>query len=231
MSHSLSKTNCLTITLIYYGEYDQGIEISSENCGSPTANVATTVLCTIYDQNTHKVMPSESHMVTALTTCSHILPSLRSLLTNLSIIKVGYSIRQTLQTISTVFSIPEIEEALKIKSPPILDMGKYAKLKGVVDEPSVLLHALAGAVLKKNFSIPAPCKYPWALTLGAKVKAPERQAKTHGQLVTLVQGCKPIAEGSIIGHHSGYLDTTMDDIGQTKRINVSASRSLVEIFG
>ncbi|KAJ7668052.1 hypothetical protein B0H17DRAFT_1142616 [Mycena rosella] len=35
-------------------EYDQRIEISSENCGSPTANVATTVLCTIYDQNTSK---------------------------------------------------------------------------------------------------------------------------------------------------------------------------------
>src|ERR1700712_2855528 len=73
VSSSLSKTNCLTITLIYYSEYHQEIEISSENWGSATADVATTVLCTIYDQNTYKVssiselaqkvMPSESHMV------------------------------------------------------------------------------------------------------------------------------------------------------------------------
>jgi hypothetical protein len=55
VSSSLSKTNCRTITLIYYSEYHQDIEISSENWGSPTANVATTVLCTIYNQNTYKV--------------------------------------------------------------------------------------------------------------------------------------------------------------------------------
>src|SRR4051812_39989622 len=41
--------------LQYYSEYHQDIEISSENWGSPTANVATTVLCTVYDQNTYKV--------------------------------------------------------------------------------------------------------------------------------------------------------------------------------
>lgn len=51
----------------------------------------------------------------------------------------------------------------------------------------------------------------------------------HGQLVTLVHGCKSVAEGSIIGHHIGYLDVIMDDEGRTKRINVSATRSLVEI--
>ncbi|KAJ6600829.1 hypothetical protein B0H10DRAFT_1887659, partial [Mycena sp. CBHHK59/15] len=42
------------------------------------------------------------------------------------------------------------------------------------------------------------------------------QAKTDGQLVTLVQACKPIAEGEIIGHHDGYLHFTMDAEGHTK---------------
>jgi hypothetical protein len=38
-----------------YSEYHQDIELSSENWSSPTANVATTVLCTVYNQNTYKV--------------------------------------------------------------------------------------------------------------------------------------------------------------------------------
>jgi hypothetical protein len=57
----------------------------------------------------------------------------------------------------------------------------------------------------------------------------QKQAETDGQLVTLVQGCKPVAEGCIIGRHIGYLDAVMDDAGHTKRINVSASRSLIQI--
>ncbi|KAJ7710400.1 hypothetical protein B0H17DRAFT_1123550 [Mycena rosella] len=52
MSRS-KRSDCLGIA--QDSEYDQGIKISSENCGSPTANIATTVLCTIYDQNTYKV--------------------------------------------------------------------------------------------------------------------------------------------------------------------------------
>ncbi|KAK6972114.1 hypothetical protein R3P38DRAFT_3486984 [Favolaschia claudopus] len=34
----------------------------------------------------------------------------------------------------------------------------------------------------------------------------QTQAETNGQLVTLVQACKPVAEGSIVGQHEGYLD-------------------------
>ncbi|KAJ7174947.1 hypothetical protein C8R43DRAFT_1118980 [Mycena crocata] len=61
--------------------------------------------------------------VTALTMRSHILPSLHAILTNPSIIKAGHSIRQTLQRISEVFSLPEIDTMLKIKNSPILDLG------------------------------------------------------------------------------------------------------------
>ncbi|KAK7012559.1 hypothetical protein R3P38DRAFT_3209914 [Favolaschia claudopus] len=57
----------------------------------------------------------------------------------------------------------------------------------------------------------------------------QTQAETNGQLVTLVQACKPVAEGSIVGQHEGYLNAVMDDEGNTKRINISRSRSLIII--
>jgi hypothetical protein len=180
---------------------------------------------------------------------------LRAILTNPSIIKIGHSIRQTLETIAEAFSLPEINKIVKAKNAPILELGKYAKLKGVVDDPTVSLHALAGAVLRNSFSIPHFSPYPWSnstssvqdeflfkevdclwqisLSLHCRdslgLPLQPAQAQTHGQLVTLVHGCKPVAEGSIVGHHPGYLDAVMDDEGHTKRINISASRSLIEI--
>lgn len=150
--------------------------------------------------------------------------------------------------------MPEIKEILNSSNPPILDLGKLAKLKAVVNEPSVSLHALAGIILRNSFDIPNFTQYPWSAptpeqitflfqeiecqwqiylslsrlgSLGLPLQL--IQAQTHGQLVTLVQACKPIAEGSIIGHHPGYLDAIMDVQGNTKRINVSTSRSLITI--
>jgi hypothetical protein len=44
-----------------------------------------------------------------------------------------------------------------------------------------------------------------------------------------VQSCKPIARGFIVGSHPGYLNIILDNEGQTRRINITASRSLIEI--
>ncbi|KAJ7878093.1 hypothetical protein B0H14DRAFT_3435675 [Mycena olivaceomarginata] len=44
-----------------------------------------------------------------------------------------------------------------------------------------------------------------------------------------MQGCNPIAEGSIVGYHDGYLNAIMDAAGNTKRLNVSVTRSLIVI--
>lgn len=127
-------------------------------------------------------------------------------------------------------------------------------MKAVVEEVSLPLHGLCGVVLRKSFSLPYLSPYPWSITDSERNKVLFReidcqwqiytalsrlgslglplqpaQAATHGQLITLVHGCKPVAEGSIIGHHIGFLDAIMDDQGHTKRINVSASRSLIAI--
>ncbi|KAJ7816342.1 hypothetical protein B0H14DRAFT_2602720 [Mycena olivaceomarginata] len=159
------------------------------------------------------------------------------------------------QVISDAFKLPEIEKMLKARNSPILDLGKYAKLKGVLDDPMASLHAIAGTVLKQAFIIPQFSCYPWSTT-----PSPEQteflfseidcqweiflslrrrdslglpllpiQAVTDGQLVTLVQGCKRIAEGSIVGHQNSYLDAIMDTSGNTKRLNVSLTRSLIVI--
>ncbi|KAJ7189529.1 hypothetical protein GGX14DRAFT_609136 [Mycena pura] len=178
--------------------------------------------------------------VSALTSRSEILPSLRAILTNPSIIKIGYSIRESLQAISDTFCLPEIATLARAHNAPILDLGKYAKLKGAVEDPSVSLSALSGLILQKSFSLPYHLSYPWLLappernallfreidcewqiylalsrldSLGLPLQP--TQAITHGQRITLIQGCKPIAEGSIVGHHPGYLNATMDDHGLT----------------
>ncbi|KAJ7759708.1 hypothetical protein B0H14DRAFT_2634363 [Mycena olivaceomarginata] len=83
--------------------------------------------------------------IAAFTSPTNLLPSLRAIFTNPSIIKVGHSIRETLQT--EVLSAPELQDVLVAKNPPLLDLGKYAKLKGAADEPLSSLHALAGIVL------------------------------------------------------------------------------------
>ncbi|KAJ7789273.1 hypothetical protein B0H14DRAFT_3162136, partial [Mycena olivaceomarginata] len=171
----------------------------------------------------------------------------------LSFIKVGHEIRQTLQTISQAFGISEIEETLAGNNPPLLHLGKYAKLKGLLVTSTVSLHDLAGIVLQKCFTVPqiSSESSPWVLPTSEflftelnclwciyislssldSVGLPLQpiQARTHGQLVTLVQACKPVAEGSIVCNHIGYLDAAMDDEGHTKRVNVSSSRSLIRI--
>ncbi|KAJ6482041.1 hypothetical protein C8R47DRAFT_1283386 [Mycena vitilis] len=193
--------------------------------------------------------------VSNLTARSDVLPSLRAILTNSSIIKIGHSVRQTLQIIAQVFSLTDLMNILKTRTPPILDLGKYAKLKGVLDDPSASFSALAGVVLRNSFSIPQFSPYPWSgttspqqnellfseidchwqvyLSLRARnsIGLPLQpiQAQTHGELVTLVLACKPIAEGSIVGKHSGFLDAVMDTQGHTTRISISRTRSLVQL--
>ncbi|KAJ7797938.1 hypothetical protein B0H14DRAFT_2618393 [Mycena olivaceomarginata] len=108
---------------------------------------------------------SYSFKVSGLTSPSDILPSLHAILTNMSIIKVGHEIRQTLQTISQAFGISEIEKTLAGNNPPLLDLGKYAKLKGLLVTSTVSLHDLAGIVLQKCFTVPqiSSESSPWVL--------------------------------------------------------------------
>ncbi|KAJ7852387.1 hypothetical protein B0H14DRAFT_3137162 [Mycena olivaceomarginata] len=70
-----------------------------------------------------------------LTSRSDVLPSLRAIPHNPQIIKIGHSVRASLQTIADQFLLPEISKLAKAKNPPILDLGMYAKLKGAACKP------------------------------------------------------------------------------------------------
>ncbi|KAJ7159340.1 hypothetical protein C8R43DRAFT_948269 [Mycena crocata] len=195
--------------------------------------------------------------VTALASRSDFLPSLRSILTNQSIIKIGHSIRQTLQTIADMFMLPEIGHMLKAQNAPILDLGKYVKLKGALDDPSAWIQEIAGSTKgypPEDAETPG-YRYPWSSTPSSEqinflfleincqlqifislcqcdftgLPLLPGQAMTDGQLVTLVQGCKPVAEGSIVGQHVGYLNAVMDAAGKTNKLNISLTRSLIVI--
>ncbi|CAK5276222.1 unnamed protein product [Mycena citricolor] len=169
-------------------------------------------------------------------------PSLLAILTNPSIIKVGYCVRQSLQQVAAVFSLVDIESLLKSRTMPFLDLGKLARLKGVVNDHNASLHALAGTVLKRSFtpsqigigvSDMIDCQWQIFTALHGKdavgLPLTPEQVTSHGTLVTLVLGCKPVAEGYIVGQHPGYLNAAMDSQGSSKQINITASRSLIHI--
>jgi hypothetical protein len=76
----------------------------------------------------------------------------RAILTNSSIIKLGYHIQQVLQDIGTSYNDPEILRAAKSNA-SLIDLSQYAKLKGVIsDATSVSLQCLVGSILKKYFT-------------------------------------------------------------------------------
>ncbi|KAF9011526.1 hypothetical protein BDZ89DRAFT_1167480 [Hymenopellis radicata] len=191
--------------------------------------------------------------VTAFNARSHFVPALIAILSNSSIIKTGSGIRKTLSVIAEALSLPEIQ--VNTRSSSFIDLGDCAKLAGIIEDPNSSLHTLVGAVLSQCYTPPSPDFFSWSSELpkttidvlytetdviwqlwmalsqreSVGIRLTPEQAKTHGQLVTIVHGCKPVLRGSIIGHHAGYIDAVMDVDGYTRRVNVTASRSLVRI--
>ncbi|KAF9037406.1 hypothetical protein BDZ89DRAFT_1011046 [Hymenopellis radicata] len=193
--------------------------------------------------------------VSAFKSRSHFVPSLIAILSNSSIIKVGFEIRKTLSIVADALSLPDLRTNIRSSAnPSFIDLGEYAKLAGVVDDPNASYHALVGTVLTRCY-LPPSSDMSWSSELSNSaidalytetdsiwqlwialsqreavgLRLTPNQATLHGQLITLVQGCKPVLRGSIIGQHSGYLDAAMDVNGQTRRINITPSRSLIQI--
>ncbi|KIK54977.1 hypothetical protein GYMLUDRAFT_1021476 [Collybiopsis luxurians FD-317 M1] len=195
--------------------------------------------------------------VSGFTSSSNVVPSLKAILTNRSIIKLGSRIHSTLFHIARALSLYDLEKILCGPHPPILDLGSYAKLKGITSDTVTPLDILAGSVLHKFYEMPqASANYPWSASLSLDdshivelvremhciwevyqtltrrdstgLPLTDHQARTPGQLITFVISQKPVAEGTIV-MHKGSIDIPMNDSGQTKHINLTASRSLIEI--
>lgn len=190
--------------------------------------------------------------MTSITARVYFPPSLRALLTSNAVVKLGYDVKQHLTNIATAFNDSDIHNAIK-SNVVTLDLGQYAKLKGVVSDASSSLHVLAGSVLKNSFSPPIPptsdswgsSKYTkmlhdhiecvWkiytALSAQDSVGLPllPFQIQRDGQLVTLFQADKPVAEGFIVWPHGKSLDVQDDDEGHRRCINITMSRSLIQL--
>jgi hypothetical protein len=70
------------------------------------------------------------------------------------VIKVGHEIKQKLLQISDALDFPELETLTQSSNPPILDIGKHARLKGISEDIHVSLHALTGILLQHSYTPP-----------------------------------------------------------------------------
>lgn len=192
-----------------------------------------------------------------ITLSSHFPSSLRAILTNSSIIKLGYHIQQVLQEIGTSYNDLEILRASKSNA-SLIDLSQYAKLKGVIsDATSISLQYLVGSILKKYFiplTIPVsdswgplPVEYTrslhcdieatWQVYLSLSSKNSVGlplvpfQTSSDGLLVTLYHSQKPVADGCLIWPHNGFIEAidSDNDTGSCRRINITATRSLIQL--
>lgn len=126
-------------------------------------------------------------------------------------------------------------------------------MKGVVSNALTPLESLAGLVLKKSFvppPIPAPAPEIWTtsgyiqqlhqqvdciwqiyLSLAGRdsvgLRLMQSQAQQNGYPVTLFQGDKPVAEGSIIWPCPSYIEVLDSEEGTRRHIRITKTRSLI----
>ena len=85
---------------------------------------------------------------------SHWVPALRAIFTYKSIIKVGA------QVCPALLAIDLAETVRSVSNPQFIDLGYYAKLVGVLENPGSSLDTLAGVILKKSRKSPSHCFHP-----------------------------------------------------------------------
>ncbi|KIK58696.1 hypothetical protein GYMLUDRAFT_245792 [Collybiopsis luxurians FD-317 M1] len=217
---------------------------------SPSENlvVALSICCGPSAQSLRSIQlrTSEKILVLEVLGLSNMPASLRAILTSSHIIKIGYSIHQSLLSIATVFKIPDLTS-----NGPFLDLGKLAKVKGAVQDAFVSLPILIQTVLHQRLPessqnpLSEPPELHWSNTsaveidsiwqiylslsqynsVGLHLQPSETQS---GQLVTLVIACKEVAEGIILSHN-GMVDIIMDKNGSQTQLKITPAYSLVQI--
>jgi len=133
-----------------------------------------------------------------------------------------------------------------------IELGQYAKLKGLVSHGSAPLQTLVGAVLEKSFVPPVfPLSGYWNLEYTTQLHhhieaiwqvylslsqqesvglplAPY-QKNCNGLLVTLCHSNKPVAEAVLVWPHDKFIQAVDDDTGSLWQINITASHSLIKL--
>ncbi|CAK5264360.1 unnamed protein product [Mycena citricolor] len=180
----------------------------------------------------------------------NLLPALRSLLTSDSIIKVGYQIQHILSTLLAMLLVPT-------QAPPsrMIDLGEFARLTGVVEDPNSPLDVLIGTALRRSYEPleitaekwESPCSSDdiealhldidglWQLWSFISSREPvglqlEPDQCVPGTAVSLVQGKKHVARGFIAVSSDAHLNVpAADGTNNTLRIAITASRCLIRI--
>lgn len=184
-------------------------------------------------------------------TFSQLPPALRALLTNNSIVKLGLRIKQNLLGFAAHFNDTDMTSALN-STTSIIELTNHATLKGVTSDISTPLDKLASRVLKKSFaSLSDLDRELWdnqfikqlhhqvdciwqiyhSLSTCDSVGLPltQLQKVLDGHPVTLFHADKAVAEGLIISPHPGSIEAPIDEKGTRRRINITASRSLIKL--
>ncbi|KAE9397154.1 hypothetical protein BT96DRAFT_996110 [Gymnopus androsaceus JB14] len=176
---------------------------------------------------------------------------LHSLLTSPRIIKVGYNIERSVSIILASLSIVELQAVICQSEGPFLDLGKLAKVKGVVSDPCAAPSLIVPAVLKKRYPpVPSivsetPPSEEDTNTLATEVECIwqtyicmsrqgsvglelQKSDATIGQLVTLVLARKEVAEGTIL-EHNGSAEFIMDVKGTKTITKITPAYLLIQI--
>ncbi|KAJ6490114.1 hypothetical protein C8R45DRAFT_1139189 [Mycena sanguinolenta] len=173
--------------------------------------------------------------VTSIKSKAHVPACLLAILTNKRVVKIGPQIRQSMQSISTAWGMPN---STFLDPSSVLDLSHIAKVKGVVSDATSSLPTLAGTVLKQSVpDFPYISAHDWSgeitetdvtklahevdcisqiynrLMKIDSVGLPLQPTQIcAGQLVTLVIGKASLAEGELVAHNGLWPSPSHPDV-------------------
>ncbi|KAJ7356836.1 hypothetical protein DFH08DRAFT_1048015 [Mycena albidolilacea] len=137
--------------------------------------------------------------VTHIKSATQVPPCLLSLLINKHIVKIGHQIRQSMQSISAAWSMPS---AAFIDSASVIDLSHVAKVKGAVSDAN---NVKEDDIKKLAEEVNCVSHIYETLMKLDSVGLPLQPSQVHaGQLVTLVIGKAPLAEGELVAHNGTW---------------------------
>ncbi|KAK1232444.1 hypothetical protein PQX77_004420 [Marasmius sp. AFHP31] len=234
----------------------------------PTETLAVAISVSYGGQHTHQTLQGlQIRMrnkifvlnVSELSSLDTIPISLRSLLTNPRIVKVGHDLRQSMTAVANSFNMNGFVTLLNAPNSAFIDLGQLAKVKGVIQDPYMTFDALAKAVLHKHLPSKTSSTPSWSSVVASEphwsrdaalevdivwhaylallrcksVGLPLTPSTVQsGQLVTLVSSRKEVAEGIVLDHN-GAVEVVMKEkegaLLNRSTIKITPAYSLIQI--
>ncbi|KAF9052488.1 hypothetical protein BDZ89DRAFT_1032535 [Hymenopellis radicata] len=186
--------------------------------------------------------------VSAFKSRSHFVPSLIAILSNSSIIKVGFEIRKTLSIVADALSLPDLRTNIRSSTnPSFIDLGEYVELLMIPMLRIMLLLALSELSNSAIDALYTETDSIWQLWIALSqreavgLRLTPNQATLHaciGENLKPLRVMRDLRSSLTRPRYAlcedmvplvQYLDAAMDVNGQTRRINITPSRSLIQI--